>query len=163
METNKDQQLIIPLKDEFATKQLGEKLAHNLNPNTVILLKGNLGAGKTTLIQGLGAGLGIIEPIVSPTFTLINEYTEGRLPLYHIDVYRLSSEQIKYLYLENYWQGEEKEEGITAIEWANLLPNLPAQYLDIELIFTEMDESREAIIKYPTCLNFCDLAKAMID
>ncbi len=144
---NNNQQLIITLEDEYATRQLGEKLANQLSPNTVILLKGNLGAGKTTLIQGLGSGLGITEPIVSPTFTLINEYTEGRLPLYHIDVYRLSTEQIKYLHLENYWQGEEKEDGIVAIEWANLLPNLPSKYIEIELILEEKYQSRKAIIK----------------
>jgi tRNA threonylcarbamoyladenosine biosynthesis protein TsaE len=143
---NNHQQLIVTLKDESATRQLGENLAKQLGANSIILLQGNLGAGKTTLIQGLGSGLGITEPIVSPTFTLINEYTEGRLPLYHIDLYRLSPEQIKYLHLENYWQGEEFEPGIVAIEWANLLPTLPPHYLDIELLFVQTNQSRKAII-----------------
>ena len=146
---NDNQPSIITLKDEYATRKLGENLANQLAPNTVILLKGNLGAGKTTLIQGIGAALGITEPIVSPTFTLINEYTEGRLPLYHIDVYRLSTEQIKHLHLENYWQGIEVEPGIVAVEWANLLPTLPPQYLEIELVFVEANQSRKAIIKQP--------------
>ena len=143
---NQDKELLISLPDELATKQLGEKIANQLCPNTVILLTGDLGAGKTTLIQGIGQGLGIIEPIVSPTFTLINEYTEGKLPLYHIDVYRLATEQIEYLHLENYWQGIEVEPGVTAIEWANLLPTLPPRYLEIKLSFRP-GEGRNAMIK----------------
>lgn len=139
--------IVIQLKDEFATKKLGENLANQLLPNSVILLKGNLGAGKTTLIQGLGEGLGIKDPIVSPTFTLINEYPEGKIPLYHIDIYRLNTEQIKQLHLENYWEGMEVEAGITAIEWADLLPILPSKYVDIELVFIEENNTRKAIIK----------------
>lgn len=142
-----NQELIINLKDEFATRKLGENLARLLLPNSVVLLTGNLGAGKTTLIQGLGLGLGITESIVSPTFTLINEYLEGKIPLYHIDIYRLNSQQIKQLHLENYWQGMEVEAGITAIEWGNLLPSFPPQYLEINLIFVEDNETRKAIIK----------------
>ena len=124
---------IILLADEKATKKLGHNLAEQLTPNSVLLLSGNLGAGKTTLIQGLGEALGIKDSIVSPTFTLINEYPEGKIPLYHIDLYRLNSTQIKELHLENYWLGIEYEPGITAIEWAELLPNLPSKYLKINL------------------------------
>ncbi len=134
------------LENQQATQKLGEKLAEKLLPNDVILLKGDLGAGKTTFIQGLGVGLGITEPIVSPTFTLINEYPEGKIPLYHIDVYRLSTEQIKYLHLENYWEGIEVEVGITAIEWANLLPTLPPSYISLELILIPENDTRKAII-----------------
>jgi tRNA threonylcarbamoyladenosine biosynthesis protein TsaE len=124
---------IILLADEKATKKLGQDLAEQLTPNSVLLLSGNLGAGKTTLIQGLGEALGIKDSIVSPTFTLINEYPEAKTPLYHIDLYRLNSTQIKELHLENYWLGIEYEPGITAIEWAELLPNLPPKYLKINL------------------------------
>lgn len=81
---------IIILPDEEATKQLGRHLASQLTPNSVLLLQGDLGAGKTTLVQGLGEALGITEPILSPTFTLINEYPEARIPLYHVDLYRLT-------------------------------------------------------------------------
>lgn len=121
------------LPNEEATKQLGREFAQQLTPNSVLLLKGNLGAGKTTFIQGLGEGLGINEPIVSPTFTLINEYLEGKIPLYHIDLYRLNPDQIKHLHLENYWEGIEVEAGITAIEWSDLLPQLPPHYWQITL------------------------------
>lgn len=138
---------IIFLKDELETKKLGQNLASKLVPNTVLLLKGGLGAGKTTLIQGLGEALGINEPIVSPTFTLINEYLEGKIPLYHIDLYRLNSAEIKGLHLENYWQGMEVEAGITAIEWGDLLPDLPPHYWQINLEFTP-EFGRRAIINY---------------
>ncbi len=121
------------LPDEEATKQLGRDFAQQLTPNSVLLLKGNLGAGKTTFIQGLGEGLGINEPIVSPTFTLINEYLEGKIPLYHIDLYRLTPDQVKHLHLENYWQGIEVEAGVTAIEWSDLLTPLPPSYWQITL------------------------------
>ena len=78
-----------------------------LPPDTILLLKGDLGAGKTTLVQGIGigGGLGITDAIVSPTFTLINEYPEGRLPLYHLDLYRLEPAEVRSLYLEKYWEG----------------------------------------------------------
>ena len=139
---NISEQESILLKDQFATKELGHQLAQELTPNSVLLLSGNLGAGKTTLIQGLGEALGITEPIVSPTFTLINEYTEGRIPLYHIDLY---PQEIKKLYLENYWLGIEVEPGITAIEWSDLLPNLPAKYIKINLAI-DLELGRKATI-----------------
>jgi tRNA threonylcarbamoyladenosine biosynthesis protein TsaE len=130
--SEKNQEIIL-LSDEWATKKLGQRLADELTTNSVLLLSGNLGAGKTTLIQGLGEALGIQEVIVSPTFTLINEYLEGKIPLYHIDLYRLTPSQVKDLYLENYWQAIEVEPGITAIEWSELLPNLPSNYIKINL------------------------------
>jgi tRNA threonylcarbamoyladenosine biosynthesis protein TsaE len=129
---------IILLSNEWETKKLGQRLADELTTNSILLLSGNLGTGKTTLIQGLGEALGIKEAIVSPTFTLINEYLEGKIPLYHIDLYRLTSQQVKDLHLENYWEAIEVEAGITAIEWSELLPNLPSNYLKINL---EIDEN----------------------
>jgi tRNA threonylcarbamoyladenosine biosynthesis protein TsaE len=144
---NQEKEETILLSDQFATKKLGSQLAEQLTPNSVVLLSGNLGAGKTTLIQGLGEALGITEAIVSPTFTLINEYTEGRIPLYHIDLYRLAPEEIKHLYLENYWQGIEVEPGITAIEWSELLPNLPPKYLQINLEI-DLELGRKATVKW---------------
>ena len=144
---NREKEEIILLADQFATKKLGRQLAEQLTPNSVLLLRGNLGAGKTTLIQGLGEALNITEPIVSPTFTLINEYTEGKIPLYHIDLYRLQPEEIKHLYLENYWEGIEVEPGITAIEWSELLPNLPKKYLQINLEI-DLELGRKATLKW---------------
>lgn len=123
----------LELKDAAATLNLGIKLGQILTPNTVILLEGDLGAGKTTLVQGIGKGLGIKEMILSPTFTLVNEYVDGRLPLYHFDLYRLQGAEIANLYPEIYWEGIEFTPGITAIEWAQYLPYLPDIYLDIKL------------------------------
>ncbi|MDY6899774.1 MAG: tRNA (adenosine(37)-N6)-threonylcarbamoyltransferase complex ATPase subunit type 1 TsaE [Cyanobacteriota bacterium] len=123
----------ILLKDALATQRLGTILGQTLKANTVILLEGDLGAGKTTLVQGLGKGLGIDEPIVSPTFTIINEYNRARLPLYHLDLYRLETAEIIGLNLDTYWEGIEVEPGIVAIEWAQRMPYKPDAYLTIHL------------------------------
>ncbi|MFB2877216.1 tRNA (adenosine(37)-N6)-threonylcarbamoyltransferase complex ATPase subunit type 1 TsaE [Floridanema aerugineum] len=129
----------ILLANAAETRQLGIKLGRNLTAGVVILLSGDLGAGKTTLVQGIGAGLGISDPIVSPTFTLINEYPEGRLPLYHFDLYRLSPPEVEALNLESYWEGGEFSLGIVAIEWAEKLTYMPNNYLQIQLIYTPDD------------------------
>ncbi len=136
----------ISLSDAAATKALGEKLGAALPAGSVILLSGDLGAGKTTLVQGIGMGLGIDESITSPTFTLVNEYHKGRIPLYHLDLYRLSSAEVENLYIENYWEGIEVEPGITAIEWSGRLPYLPPDYITID-IQPHPQGGRTAIIK----------------
>lgn len=125
--------LSISLTNASSTQQLGKLLGELLPLGSTIFLEGELGAGKTTLVQGLGKGLGSTEPIVSPTFSLIDEHTDGRLPLYHLDLYRLSSSEIEALHPEIYWEGVEVQPGITAIEWAQLLPYQPPNYLKIQL------------------------------
>ncbi len=112
------------------TWELAAELANELGPGTVIALHGDLGAGKTCFIQGYAAALGIDEPITSPTYTLIGEY-EGRLPLHHIDLYRLSGpEEALGLGLEEYFDVD----GITAIEWAERAEGLlPEDLLHIEI------------------------------
>ncbi|MEM9905690.1 MAG: tRNA (adenosine(37)-N6)-threonylcarbamoyltransferase complex ATPase subunit type 1 TsaE [Cyanobacteria bacterium P01_D01_bin.44] len=146
----------LDLSNAIATQQLGEKLGRCLPAGTVLLLEGALGSGKTTLVQGLGAGLGILDSIDSPTFTLINEYLKGRVPLYHVDLYRLSPEETDALSLETYWQGEEVEPGILAIEWAERLRYLPENPIRVALTYDEkggrqaeiwgIDEAQKAII-----------------
>ena len=136
-----------------ATRQLGRTLGRLLPAGSTILLLGDLGAGKTTLVGGIGEGLGIQDPIVSPTFTLVNEYTEGRLPLYHLDLYRLEASEIEALYPENYWESLEVTPGITAIEWAQRLPYRPADYLTIDLIHTSQGE-RTATIELVGAVDF---------
>lgn len=136
----------ISLPGAPSTQQLGVLLGKLLSAGSVILLEGELGAGKTTIIQGIGRGLGITEPIVSPTFTLINEYTEGRLPLYHLDLYRLQTDEIEALYPEMYWEGSEVTPGITAIEWAQRLPYKPEQYIHLGLTYT-LDRGRQACLQ----------------
>jgi len=131
----KSQQITLP--NHQATDKLGYLLGKYLPANSIILLKGDLGAGKTTLVQGIGKGLNITESIVSPTFTLISEYLSGRLPLYHLDLYRLAPEQVSSIYPEIYWEGIEVEPGITAIEWSERLTYQPRDRLEINLTYDE--------------------------
>lgn len=126
----------IYLANAQATRLLGIHLGQTLAAGSIILLTGDLGSGKTSLVQGIGAGLGISEPIVSPTFTLINEYDEGgRLPLYHLDLYRLQPQEVEGLNLASYWEGREYPLGIVAIEWAERLVEMPPAYLQICLSY----------------------------
>nr|WP_310489353.1 tRNA (adenosine(37)-N6)-threonylcarbamoyltransferase complex ATPase subunit type 1 TsaE [Chamaesiphon sp. VAR_69_metabat_338] len=130
---------IVQLADANDTHALGVELGQSLNAGSVLLLTGDLGSGKTTLVQGLAQGLNITDAIVSPTFTIINEYFSGRLPLYHLDLYRLDAPEVDDLHLETYWLGLESELGIMAIEWAERLSHLPPNYLRIELTYDTVD------------------------
>jgi tRNA threonylcarbamoyladenosine biosynthesis protein TsaE len=126
---------IVKLPNTNATHMLGLELGKSLIAGSVLLLTGDLGSGKTTLVQGIAQGMDIGDSVVSPTFTIINEYFSGRLPLYHLDLYRLTSAEVDDLYLESYWLGLEAELGIVAIEWAERLSNLPPDYIQIELTY----------------------------
>ena len=110
------------------TIKFGEKLGKLLIAGDIIFLNGDLGAGKTTLSKSIGEGLGVQEYITSPTFTLINEY-EGRLPLYHFDLYRLDSyEELEELGVEDYFYGN----GVCLIEWAEKFSeDLPENRLEV--------------------------------
>jgi tRNA threonylcarbamoyladenosine biosynthesis protein TsaE len=134
------------LTNETATRNLGIALGRSLSPGSIVLLEGDLGSGKTTLVQGMGAGLGITDPIASPTFILLNEYPEGRIPLYHLDLYRLEPSEVDALHLETYWDGIEFPLGIVAIEWAERLRYLPLSYLKMQLTAVESG-GRQAVIK----------------
>jgi len=120
------------------TKAWGAQLAHLLFPGAVIGLAGELGAGKTCFIKGLAAGLGIDEEEVSsPTFILIAEHYRGRIPLYHIDLYRLEGAEIEELGLEEYLLGR----GVAAVEWFRFLPSgMVDEYLLVSLAFVNDDE-----------------------
>ncbi|MCX5876389.1 MAG: tRNA (adenosine(37)-N6)-threonylcarbamoyltransferase complex ATPase subunit type 1 TsaE [Deltaproteobacteria bacterium] len=125
--------ITIPLPDLRATLALGRYLGETASPGEVITLAGTLGAGKTTLTQAIGQGLQVPEScyITSPTFSLLHEYP-GRLPLYHLDLYRLSDEaEIEDLGLLEYLYGT----GLSVIEWPDRLGSLmPEKRLHIELI-----------------------------
>ena len=148
--------LKILLADAEATQLLGIKLGQLLTAGSVLLLEGNLGSGKTTLVQGIGKGLGITEAIVSPTFTLVNEYTQGRLPLYHLDLYRLQTEEVKQLNLESYWNEWEYPLGIVAIEWAERLVYKPPAYLKLSLTY-ENDQRQVEICNFGLPLELDEL------
>jgi len=109
----------IVTSSESETAARGRELAASLPPGAVVLLYGDLGAGKTVFVRGLAEGLGI-DPgeVSSPTFTLVQEYRGGRLPLYHVDLYRLQSIEVEDLGLDD----ERMAEGVTAIEWPDRLP-----------------------------------------
>jgi tRNA threonylcarbamoyladenosine biosynthesis protein TsaE len=125
---------------EEETEALGESLASCLQAGDLLALYGELGAGKTCLVRGLARGLGVDEIMVaSPSFTLLNEY-EGRLPLVHLDCYRLADpEAVAELGLEDYYQSG----GVLAIEWAERIPDLPAERLEITIDW--LDEKRRRI------------------
>jgi tRNA threonylcarbamoyladenosine biosynthesis protein TsaE len=103
------------------TKELAREMAASLPAGTVLLLSGELGAGKTCFVTGLAEGLKSKMEVSSPTFTLINEYKDGRLPLYHIDLYRLEGQHaIEGLGLDEYFDGT----GISVVEWPERLESL---------------------------------------
>lgn len=110
---------------------LGKRMAQLMIPGDFLALDGDLGAGKTLFTQGMAQGLGVTEDISSPTFTIIHEYESGRLPLYHMDVYRLKYPEEMYdLGYEEYFYGE----GVTVVEWAQIIESLlPDEYLGIEI------------------------------
>lgn len=122
------------LKNEEETKQIGYKLGKLLNKGNVICLIGDLGAGKTTLTQSIAKALEVDDYITSPTFTIVNEY-EGRIPLYHFDVYRVgSSDEMYEIGFDEYIYGQ----GVCIIEWANLIEDiLPQNYLYIQMNYKE--------------------------
>lgn len=103
------------------THALGKELGENALPGEVYTLVGDLGVGKTVFTQGIADGLGIKEPICSPTFTIVQVYEEGRMPFYHFDVYRISDiEEMDEIGYEDYFYGQ----GLTMIEWANLIEEI---------------------------------------
>jgi len=107
-----------------------------------VLLQGNLGAGKTAFVRGLAEGLGV-DPadVTSPTFTLIQEYRTGRLPLYHVELYRLQSIEVEELGLDD----ERMSEGVTAIEWSDRLPREPPGAILVHLEHADGDRRRITI------------------
>ncbi len=97
------------------TEQVAERLAKVLKPGTVIAYRGDLGAGKTAFTRGLARGLGVKEIVTSPTYTIVNEYLGGRLPLFHFDMYRLGSEEELF---DIGWEDYLERGGVCAVEWS---------------------------------------------
>lgn len=126
------------------TRALGRRLANQLRPGDTVLLRGDLGSGKSELTRGLAAGLGVRETVTSPSFTILNVYESGRVPLYHFDWYRLESEEELYeMGMDEYLGGD----GIAVVEWPDQCPGaLPEDALEIRLRFTD-ETTREAEIR----------------
>ncbi len=122
--------MIVDTHSPQETQELGEALGRGAVRGDVMLLQGNLGAGKTCLTQGIALGLDIHGPVRSPTFILANEH-HGRLTLYHVDLYRLDAlEEVEDIGLDDYIEGE----GLTVVEWADKAPKyFPVQHLLIHL------------------------------
>lgn len=121
------------------TEYIGKRMANLLTAGDLVSLTGDLGAGKTLFVQGVAKGLGIEDRVTSPTFTLIQEYEGGRLPLYHMDVYRITSPmEMEDLGYEEYFYGQ----GATFVEWGNLIAKLlPEEFLKIHI--RNIKEGRE--------------------
>ena len=128
---------------EQETIELGKRIAMQLKKGDIICMKGDLGAGKTTLTKSIAKNLGIDEYVTSPTFAIINEY-QGELPLYHFDVYRIEKPEDMYeLGFEDYFYGE----GICIVEWANLIEGLiPQGCIWIEIDYGSNDGERVILI-----------------
>ena len=127
------------------TAALGESWGRTVQRGLIIALSGDLGAGKTQLVKGLARGLGITERVHSPTFTLVNEYHGGRLPLFHLDLYRLETvEQIHAAGLEEYLQPE----GVAVIEWAERWLELQCPEALLRHVQIEVLGDRERRISY---------------
>ena len=123
--------MIIESTSERETYELGIKLGQEAKAGAVFTLIGDLGVGKTVFTKGLARGLETDEPISSPTFTIVQVYDEGRLPFYHFDVYRIGDvEEMDEIGYEDYVYGE----GVSLIEWANLIEEiLPQHYTEIKI------------------------------
>ncbi|MGH9155908.1 MAG: tRNA (adenosine(37)-N6)-threonylcarbamoyltransferase complex ATPase subunit type 1 TsaE [Acidimicrobiales bacterium] len=126
------------------TRELGAQLASVVRPGDVVLLTGDLGAGKTTLAQGFGLGLGVTDPIVSPTFTLVRIY-QGRLTLVHCDAYRLD----RLDEVEDLGLAELLEDGaVGVVEWGEVVaPTLPADYLEVRMEIGPTDGDRRLALQ----------------
>ncbi|MDD6208204.1 MAG: tRNA (adenosine(37)-N6)-threonylcarbamoyltransferase complex ATPase subunit type 1 TsaE [Clostridiales bacterium] len=113
------------------TYQIGKQLGQEAYPGMILCLDGDLGVGKTVFTKGFAEGLGIKEPVNSPTFTIIQEYEEGRLPLYHFDVYRIADvEEMEEIGYEDYFYGE----GVCLIEWAALVEEIiPEDHIQVKI------------------------------
>ena len=118
--------MIIETNSAEETFALGKALGEKASPGQIYTLDGDLGTGKTVFTQGVAAGLGITEAISSPTFTIIQEYDTGRLPLYHFDVYRIGDiEEMEEIGYDDYFFGE----GICLIEWADLIREILPEHV----------------------------------
>ena len=132
---------------ESDTRAIAARLAAELQPGAVLLLSGDLGAGKTAFTKGLAEGLGI-DPaeVTSPTFTLVHEYRQGRLPLVHVDLYRLEKVDLDELGMD----ADLANQGVLAIEWADRLVRLPGGAVSVQIAATGEDRRIITIAERPS-------------
>lgn len=146
----------VEVNNYIETQEIASKLSNYLSPGSLITLEGDLGAGKTVFTQGIAKGLGVKGVVNSPTFTIIKEY-HGRLPLYHMDVYRLE-DGIDDLGFEEYFFGD----GITVVEWASIIEDyLPDMYLNV--IIEKESEDKRIILFKPVGIKYEQLCKEFFE
>jgi tRNA threonylcarbamoyladenosine biosynthesis protein TsaE len=136
-------ELTVPTADDM--RALGERIAADLRAGDLVVLTGDLGAGKTTLVQGVAAGLGAPGPVLSPTFVIARVYRGGRLPIMHVDAYRLGS----VVEVDDLDLDASVEESVTLVEWGEgLAEDLAADRLELEILRSpdESDETRRVVM-----------------
>ncbi|RGX99424.1 tRNA (adenosine(37)-N6)-threonylcarbamoyltransferase complex ATPase subunit type 1 TsaE [Blautia sp. OF03-15BH] len=129
--------MVIETRSPEETFQFGEKLGREAKPGQIYTLNGDLGTGKTVFTQGFAAGLGITEPVNSPTFTIVQIYEEGRMPFYHFDVYRIGDvEEMDEVGYEDCFYGE----GVCLIEWAELIEEILPEHVIAVTIEKDLEQ-----------------------
>ena len=125
------------------TEKLGAALAQRLQPGTIIAYTGDLGAGKTAFTRGLAKGLGYTQPVTSPTYTIVNEYLGGRLPLFHFDMYRLASSDDLW---DIGWEDYLERGGVCAVEWSENVADAMEDAIRVDIAKLS-DDAREITIE----------------
>lgn len=126
------------------TEALGERLANIVKSGAVVAYTGDLGAGKTAFTRGLARGLGVTDRVTSPTFTIVNEYEGGRLPLFHFDMYRLGSSDELY---DIGWEDYLSRGGVCAVEWSEIVEDaLEGDVIRVDIRRGETDTQRQVTI-----------------
>ena len=129
--------MVIETRSPEETFALGEKLGREAKPGQIYTLNGDLGTGKTVFTQGFASGLGITEPVNSPTFTILQVYEEGRMPFYHFDVYRIGDvEEMDEIGYEDCFYGE----GVCLIEWAELIEEILPENVIVVTIEKDLEQ-----------------------
>ncbi len=145
-------------RDEQDTIELAQNIESEKFPNMVICLMGDLGSGKTVFTKGFASSLEVEEPVTSPTFNIIKEYTSGQMDLYHMDVYRLEG-KVEDLGIEDYFN----KGGVTIIEWADMIEDyLPEERLDIKFKLSDEDEDTRIITITPHGQEYEDICEAIL-
>lgn len=146
----------ITTRSEFETIELAQNIESEKFPNMIICLEGDLGSGKTIFAKGIANALGIDEEITSPTFSIIKEYLNGEMPLYHMDVYRLNG-NVSNVGIEEYYH----KNGIVIIEWADTIMDLlPEERLDIKI--RVIDDNTRVFNITPIGKKYEDLCEAIL-
>ncbi|WP_175615730.1 tRNA (adenosine(37)-N6)-threonylcarbamoyltransferase complex ATPase subunit type 1 TsaE [Piscibacillus halophilus] len=145
----------LKMNHEQESLQLGKQLAEYLTPGDVITLDGDLGAGKTTFSKGLAKGLGVKRTVNSPTYTIVKEY-RGRIPFYHMDVYRLE-DQDEDIGFDEYFNGE----GVSVVEWSKFIEDfLPNERLEIQI--NKIDDHQREFIFNPKGNRFQQICEELL-